>query len=283
VTFVDQKKAQINVGELRVDFIPCDVSLGEGSSGGVILREDGVLLGMVHGALSKGRGATVLAIPVDLIASQVAAASSSGCALNPVAFMGYLDGARAPFALLPTREIVPSAQARSLWLNASVLMQSHFDNYPSAATGIRIDADHRLRSRLSIAASLRLLRGTAEVSGPYGPLLFQDRTSHKSWSASVGPNILLSELWRISIVATSGVGARWDEVVHDYIPENALFANQQFKESALHLWWTTGLRSEFLLTDSFRAFWTVETWSSLHGPDAIESSFGCRLGFLGKR
>jgi len=279
LTMSDQLKSMIGVGELKVDFVACDVSLGEGSSGGVVLDKAGNLIGMVHGALSHGPGATVLLIPRSDIASALASASSGrSCNLNPLTYSGYLDGARAPFALLPVVDTAPTTKPVRSWIGVARLVSSDVDGYSSGANGFQITMRQQLPAIWALSASAHISDDSNSGQYAAGVLSFQDKATLKSWGLQIGPELMIREFWRFSVFAVSGVGIRHDAIKHDYVPSSGIFATQEIKEAQFNAWENAGIRGELNLERRTRVYWTMRWWATFSGRDGVDQAVGIGVG-----
>jgi len=272
---------QINT-PLEGQVMVCDISVGPGSSGGVVVDRDNRIIGMIQGGSARGVYGTKILIPAAEIHQALQALSGGapcrggglttvGTAImaNENKFEGLLRVVRTEADEFPAR----------YWGQGAYGFVMGADRFDDTVPALQLEivrpaTDSRSWSLRVESASRKIDRtlaaGTQEIA---------DDARMQRLSVTFGPRVLLKEFGRVSIYSTAAAGYVRDRVTHAYTFASPLFAPQSHERSVSGFLSELALDADVPIVLKLRLGLSTEVWQGSGGiGNGVTHHVGLRVG-----
>jgi len=269
---------QLQISRVTGDVLVCDVSIGPGSSGGIVVDRENHVLGMIEGGKDGGKYGTRIAIPSTVIRQTLQALPDRPC-------HGGFSAARAVIAdedtyadLISGALAQPDLPAR-LWGDISYGHLTGIDRFDDQLPALRLDAVRVASNSLSWIVGAEWGHAKVQRALLSGSLEIADNAAMSRLSFTGGPRLRLKEFGRVAVYSAVRAGYVHDQIKHDYTFASPLFAPQSYDRPISGALGVLSADAEVMVITNLRLVLSGEMWQGSGGiGDGVTSRIGLRAG-----
>ena len=270
---------QIHISRVAGDVLVCDVNIGPGSSGGIVVDRDNQVLGMIEGGKERGTY-TRIAVPSTVIRQALSALPGGPCQGGFSSAQPVVVNEETYDDLIAGGPPSPPEKPARMWTGISFGYLAGVDRFDDQVPTLRLGVLQMGTHSLGWSADVEVAQRSLDRTVTSGSLEVADAAEMKRFSVTAGPRLRLKELGRVALYSSVRAGFVHDQITHDYTFLSPLFAPQSYERPVSGGLGLLSGDAEVLLVTNLRIEASLELWQGSGGiGNGITPRLGLRAGF----